>query len=154
MDVFAWLSNIYRWKIYSWHVSYALRKTKRLKCIKQCKLFAVCHGGSIWSMIDIKGCLRKSVHKLVILCELTFLHYVYNRFSPNWFVSLFQVRFWTLIPAFPQVSTVLLWFVIFTRSGDERTCLRHSFERRNQSQIIGHFLNNKSVAHPLVIIYK
>ncbi len=28
MDVFAWLSNIYRWKIYSWHVSYALRKTR------------------------------------------------------------------------------------------------------------------------------
>ncbi len=25
---------------------------------------------------------------------------IYKRFSPDWFVSLFQVRFWTLIPAF------------------------------------------------------
>ncbi len=23
IDMFAWLSNIYRWKIYLWHVSYA-----------------------------------------------------------------------------------------------------------------------------------
>ncbi len=34
-------------------------------------IFAVCHGGSIWSMIDIKSCLRISMHKLVRLCELT-----------------------------------------------------------------------------------
>ncbi len=34
-------------------------------------IFAVCHAGSIWSMIDIKGCLRISVHILVRLCELT-----------------------------------------------------------------------------------
>ncbi len=46
---------------------------------------------------------------------------LYNRFSPDWFVRLFQVRFWTLIPIFPQVSVVFLWFVIFTCSGDERT---------------------------------
>ncbi len=35
-------------------------------------IFAVCRGGSIWSVIDIKGCLRISVHKLFRLCELTF----------------------------------------------------------------------------------
>ncbi len=93
---FAWLSNIYRWKIYLWHVSYALRKTQRLKCLNCTDIFAVCYGGSIWSMIDIKGCLRISVHKLVRLCEfnLSFM----DRFSP--FVRLFQVRFSTLIPAF------------------------------------------------------
>ncbi len=34
-------------------------------------IFAVCHDGSIWFMIDIKGCLRISVHKLVRLCECT-----------------------------------------------------------------------------------
>ncbi len=27
-----------------------------------------------------------------------------NRFSTDWFVRLFQVRFWTLIPTFPEVS--------------------------------------------------
>ncbi len=79
--------------------------------------FTVCHGGSIWSVIDIKGCLRINVHKLVRLCELT-LSFI-TALTPDWFVRLFQVRFWTLIPAFPQVS-VVLWFVIFTRSGDER----------------------------------
>ncbi len=108
-------------------------------------IFAVCYGGSIWSMIDIKGCLRISVYKLVRLCDCV----VYNRFSPDWFVRLFDVRFWTLIPVFPQVSVVLLWFIIVTRSGDERTRLRHSFNlhKKYWSQIIGHFLNNKSVAH-------
>ncbi len=34
IDMFAWLSDIYRWKIYLRHVSYALRKTQRLKFIK------------------------------------------------------------------------------------------------------------------------
>ncbi len=57
---------------------------------------------------------------------------VYNRFIPHWFVRLFQVRFWTLIPAFPQLSVVLLWFVIFTRSDDERmpTCIWCTFLNR------------------------
>ncbi len=59
MDIFAWLSNIYRWKIYLWHVSYTLRKTKCLKCIKQHR-YIPCHGGSIWSTIDIKGCMLKN----------------------------------------------------------------------------------------------
>ncbi len=36
MEIFPWLSNIYRWRIYLWNVSYALRKTARLKHIKQC----------------------------------------------------------------------------------------------------------------------
>ncbi len=94
-------------------------------------LFVTC--GSIWSTIDIKGCLRISVHKLGRLCELTL--FIYKRFSPDWFVSLFQVRFWTLIPAFPRVSAVL-WFVIFTRSVDKRMRLRNSFSRRNQSTFI------------------
>ncbi len=52
---------------------------------------------------------------------------------------------------------MLLWFVIFMHSGDERTHLRNSFERRNQStykKLVTdyNFLNNKSVLHPLVII--
>ncbi len=34
-------------------------------------ILAFCHGGSILSMIDIKGCLRIRVYKLVRLCELT-----------------------------------------------------------------------------------
>ncbi len=34
--IFTWLSNIYRWKIYLWHVSSALR-IPRLKCINQHK---------------------------------------------------------------------------------------------------------------------
>ncbi len=29
MDIFPWLSNIYRWRIYLWNVSYAFRKTAR-----------------------------------------------------------------------------------------------------------------------------
>ncbi len=93
-------------------------------------IFAVCHDGSIWFMIDIKGCLRISVHKLVRLCECTLslitvlaLIYLINQNSS-------QVLDF---PAFPQVSVVLLWLVIFTCSGEERTCLRNSLERRNQS---------------------
>ncbi len=39
--------------------------------LNRTNIFAVCRGGSIWSMIDIKGCLRISVHILVRLCELT-----------------------------------------------------------------------------------
>ncbi len=35
MEIFPWLSNIYRWRIYLWNVSYALRKTACLKHIKQ-----------------------------------------------------------------------------------------------------------------------
>ncbi len=129
IEIFAWFSNIYRWKIYLWHVRYALRKTQRLKCINNTNIFAVCHGGLNWSIINIKGWLRINVHKLVWLCELI-LSFITA--LVDWFIRLFKVRFWTWIPAFPLVS-VLLWFVIFTRSSDERTRLRNSFERRNQS---------------------
>ncbi len=45
MDMFAWLSNIYRWKIYlcmsGKHISNAFNSTD---------IFAVCHQGSIWSI--------------------------------------------------------------------------------------------------------
>ncbi len=34
MEIFPWLSNIYRWRIYLWKVSYAFRKTAHLKHIK------------------------------------------------------------------------------------------------------------------------
>ncbi len=35
MEIFPWVSNIYRWRIYLWNVSYALRETAHLKHIKQ-----------------------------------------------------------------------------------------------------------------------
>ncbi len=35
MEISPWLSNIYRWRIYLWNVSYAVRKTAHLKHIKQ-----------------------------------------------------------------------------------------------------------------------
>ncbi len=147
MDIFAWLSNIYRFKIYLCYVSYARRKTKGLKCIKQHKYIRCL----VFAMIDIKGCLRTSTH----ISEIVWTYIVvYNRFRPDWFVGLFQVRF-GLNPAFPHVSEVLLWFVIFPRSGDERTHMRFSLESRNHLHIKYWLLsNNKSVAHPLVIIYK
>ncbi len=44
-------------------------KQNSLKCIKQHRYIRCLP--SIWSMIDIKGCLRISVHILVRLCELT-----------------------------------------------------------------------------------
>ncbi len=31
MEIFPWLSNIYRWRLYLWNVSYAFRKTAHLK---------------------------------------------------------------------------------------------------------------------------
>ncbi len=43
MNIFTWLSNIYRWRIYLWNVSYALRKTAHLKHIKQRESLAVAH---------------------------------------------------------------------------------------------------------------
>ncbi len=50
-------------------------------------IFAVCHGGSIWFMIDIKGCLRISEHKWVSIVWSYIV--VYNHFSPDWIVRLF-----------------------------------------------------------------
>ncbi len=43
MDIFPWLSNIYRWRIYLWNISYAFRKTAHLKHIKQCDSLSVAH---------------------------------------------------------------------------------------------------------------
>ncbi len=60
-------------------------------------------------MINIKGCLR--IHHTILIhstwielvrlreLKLTFM----KPFSPDWFVRLFQVRFWTLIPAFLSI---------------------------------------------------
>ncbi len=36
MEIFPWLSNIYRWRVYLWNVSYVLRKTAHLRHIEQC----------------------------------------------------------------------------------------------------------------------
>ncbi len=47
------------------------RKRNVSNALNSTNIFAVCHAGSIWSMIDIKGCLRISVNKLVRLCKLT-----------------------------------------------------------------------------------
>ncbi len=44
MEIFPWLSNICRLRIYLWNVSYALRKTPHIKCIKRYKY--ICQ--SIW----------------------------------------------------------------------------------------------------------
>ncbi len=57
MDIFAWLSNIYRYKKYLWHVSYALRKTKCLKCIKQHKYI---HGLPLVDRSDPWSTLRSA----------------------------------------------------------------------------------------------
>ncbi len=118
-------------------------------------VFAVCHGGSIWSMIDIKGCLR-------IACT-NYLDYVNlhcrlcNCFSPDWFVRLFQVRFWTLMTFRSPWCCDSSYSHVAVMS--ERTWETVS-RGKNQSTYkrlvtyIGHSLNYKSVAHPLVIIYK
>ncbi len=198
MDIFAWLSNIYRLKIYLWHVSYALRKTKLLKRIKQYKyipclpwwiyslfavvdiftvcrgehirclpwwiyslfavvnifavcrgehirclpwwiyslfavvnIFAVCRGESIWSMINIKGCLRISVHKLERLCEFT-LSFI-TALAQIDLLGYFKSGFGLKYPLFLR-SPYSVDDSSYSRcSGDERRRLRHSFERRNQS---------------------
>ncbi len=70
-------------------------------------------------MIDIKG-LLKNKHAQISSIVWTYI-VVYIRFSPDWF--------WILILDFPQVSVVLFWFVIFTRSGDERMRLWNSLSR-------------------------
>jgi len=54
-------------------------------------IFAVCHGGSIWSTIDINGCLRISVHKLGRLCELT-LSFI-NALAPIDLLVYFKLGF-------------------------------------------------------------
>ncbi len=64
----AWLSNIYRWIIYLCHVMH-WGKHNVSNTLNSTDIVIVCQGGSIWSMIDIKGCLRICVHKLVRLCE-------------------------------------------------------------------------------------
>ncbi len=84
---------------------------------------------------------------------------IYNRFSFDWFVRLFQVRFWTLISAFSSNLCVFVIRHIHTQRWWEKELETVSRGEINLhikywSQIIGHFLNNKSVAHPLVIIYK
>ncbi len=45
--------------------------TRSQNALNSTDIVAVCHGGLIISMIDIKHRLRISVHKLVRLCELT-----------------------------------------------------------------------------------
>ncbi len=91
-------------------------------------IFAVCHGGSIWSMIDIKGCLRIIVHKLVRLCELKWSFI--TTFAPIWFdlfghfksgFGLFLRSLWCCDSSYSSAAVM-----------SER--LRHSFERRNQSK--------------------
>ncbi len=70
-NIFAWLSNIYRYT-HEMSVMY-WGKQKVSNALNSITIFAVCHGGSIWSMISIKGWLRMSVHKLERLCEFTLL---------------------------------------------------------------------------------
>ncbi len=93
-------------------------------------ILAVCYGGSIWSMIDIKGCLRIIVHKLVRLCELT-LSFI-TTFAPIDLFGYFK-------SGFGLNSLLFLRSLWCCDSSHSRAAvmserLRHSFERRNQSK--------------------
>ncbi len=74
------------------------RKQNVSNALNSTNIFAVCHAGSIWSMIDIKGCLRISVNKLVRLCKLT-LSFI-TTLAPIDLLGYFKSDF------FPQVSVV------------------------------------------------
>ncbi len=122
------------------HISNALNSTD---------IFAICHGGSIWSMIDIKVCLRISVHKLVRLCEFV----IYG--TALALIDLLGY-FKSGLDFNPSFSSGLRGVVIrhIHAVAVMRERAWNSLEGRNQSQIISHSLNNKSIAHLLVIIYK
>ncbi len=116
-------------------------------------IFAVCHGGSIWSMIDFKGCLRISWHKLVWLCELTLLFI--TALAPIDLLGYFKSGFGLGLRS-PERCCDSSYSPAAMMTEQARDIVSRgeiNLYIKYWSQIIGHFLNNKSVAHPLVIIY-
>ncbi len=127
------------------------------KALNSTKIFAVCRGGLIWSMIDIKCRLRIGVQKFVRLCKLT-LSFI-TALAPIDLLGYFKSGFGLESPLF--LRSLCCCDSSYPRAAVMReriweTALRGeiNLHLKYWSHIIGQFLNNKCVAYPLVLKYK